>query len=94
MSIVNVLICIFIIIYFLHTLLFAIEFNKTDTFYTKKQKQRHNILIWTVPFLWIILLKAIAKPTPGSSYFKNKRQSKSSSTYEERHGTSGFSGLN
>lgn len=33
----------------------------------------HSILIWLFPFVWIMILKSILKPTPGSYTFKNKK---------------------
>jgi uncharacterized membrane protein len=54
-------------IYFIWTLRYAIKFNKTDSFFNKRQKLIHNILIWLVPFLWIIILKTIMQPTPGTA---------------------------
>ena len=56
------LIYLFLLFYFLYTLSFALKFNKTDVFYTKKQRLTHNIMIWVIPFIWIIILKALDKP--------------------------------
>ena len=50
------------IFYFGHTLRFAIRFNKTNHIYNKQQKIVHNILIWLIPFLWIVLLKTLSEP--------------------------------
>ncbi|MDQ3109020.1 MAG: hypothetical protein M3R17_03910 [Bacteroidota bacterium] len=61
------------IVYFVYTLFFAIKFSKTTTVYTRKQKQIHIILIWLIPFFWIILLKSLSKSAPGSHHFLNKK---------------------
>jgi len=61
--------------YIVWTLAFAIKFNKTNTGFTKGQMLIHNILIWLIPFIWIIILKTITKPIPGSGNF-NKTKDK------------------
>jgi len=53
------------IIHFLYTLSFAIWFNRTATGFGRKQMIVHNIMIWVFPIIWIIILKAIEKPTLG-----------------------------
>ena len=59
-------------VYFIWTLKFAITFNRTDRYFDKGQKLIHNVLIWLIPFIWIMIIKAITKPTPGSYNFKKK----------------------
>jgi len=59
--------------YFIWTLRFAIKFNRTDVFYNKRQKLIHNVLIWVVPFIWIVILKIISEPTPGSANYKKTK---------------------
>ena len=68
--------------YFIYTLLFAIKFNTTDNFYTGKRKLINNILIWLVPFIWILLLKSLLATAPGSAFFSRRRQSDGSTSYE------------
>ncbi|MFM7855639.1 MAG: hypothetical protein ACKO96_27855 [Flammeovirgaceae bacterium] len=63
-------------IYILWTLRFAIKFNRTDKYFDNGQRLIHNILIWVVPFIWIIVIKTLTKPTPGSSTY-NKTKDKS-----------------
>jgi|GEM_PF-2758374 len=58
------------IFYFVYTLLFAIEFNKTNISYSKDQKSAHNILIWLVPFLWVYILKYLDKPVRDRNVIK------------------------
>jgi hypothetical protein len=61
------------IIYVIYTLNFAIKFNKTSAIFNNNQKLIHNILIWTIPFFWIMIIKAMMKPTPGSDKFKKTK---------------------
>ena len=62
-----------LIFYIVWTLRFAIKFNKTDIYFNKGQKILHNILIWLIPFIWIMIIKTITKPTQGSvNYNKTK----------------------
>ncbi len=61
------------VIYLVYTLHFAIQFNKTDTYFSNNQTIVHNILIWLIPFFWIIILKTLIRPTPGSSKFKKRK---------------------
>jgi len=66
----NYLLGITFLAYLIYTLRFAVLFNKTaDTYFSKKQKALHNILIWVIPFFWIMIVKAVASPhpTPGNS---------------------------
>lgn len=62
-----------LIIYFIWTLRYAIKFNRTDSFFNKRQKLIHNVLIWVVPFLWVMILKTIIKPTPGTASYKKTK---------------------
>ena len=60
-------------VYFIWTMRFAIKFNKSDLFFSKRQRLTHNILIWLVPFIWIMILKTILQPTPGSASYKKTK---------------------
>jgi len=60
-------------IYFIWTLTFAIKFNKTDIYFNRQQKIVHNILIWLVPFIWIMIIKTLTKPLPGSQGANRKK---------------------
>lgn len=52
-------------IYSIYTLRFALAFNRTaDIYFTRKQKIIHNILIWLIPFFWIMIVKTVASPSP------------------------------
>ena len=58
--------------YIIFTLNFALKFNKMDTCFSDRQKFAHQILIWVIPFFWIIIVRTLMKPTPGSHEFKKK----------------------
>jgi hypothetical protein len=62
------------IIYFIHTLNFAIKFNRSTNVFSRNQKLLHNFLIWIIPFIWIIIIKGVTEPTPGSNKFKKTKQ--------------------
>jgi hypothetical protein len=60
------------IIYLIYTIRYAITFSK-NTIFEGKRKKLHSILIWIIPFAWIMLLKSILKRTPGSHEFQDKK---------------------
>ena len=66
-----------LIIYFIWTLRFAIKFNATDIYFNKRQRMIHNVLIWIVPFIWIMIIKMMTEPIPGSHHY-NKTKDKGS----------------
>jgi hypothetical protein len=60
------------IVYFVYTIRYLLFFNRSN-YFTGRLKVFHILMIWLVPFLWIILLKNLFKPTPGSyKYLDNK----------------------
>ena len=62
---------------FIAYLVFTIRyfiFLRRDNFYSKGIKTIHFVLIWLIPFVWIILLKALAKRTPGSHEIEKKEE--------------------
>ena len=69
-----------LVVNFIWTLRFAIKFNRTDSFFNKRQKRIHNVLIWVLPIIWILILQAILEPTPGS--VKNKKTKNKGNFYE------------
>lgn len=71
---------LFLLFYFLYTLSFALKFNKTDIFYSKKQRLVHNIMIWVVPFFWIMILKTIEKPIPSRNGYKKQIETSNDGT--------------
>jgi len=64
---------IIFIVYFLYTLNFAIKLSKVDSVFNPNQRLLHHVLIWLIPFFWIIIVKSIIKPTHGSSNFKKTK---------------------
>ncbi len=69
----TIFIAVIFLIYFFYTLNFAIKFSKTGTYFTNNQIIFHNILIWLIPFFWMMILKTLTKPTHGSSKFKKSK---------------------
>jgi hypothetical protein len=67
-------------VYLIFTLKFAIKLNKSVTHLSDNQLLLHNILIWVIPFFWVIILEAILPPTPGSS--KSKKTKSNGGFYE------------
>lgn len=67
------LLTIFLIFYLVYTLNFAIKFNRANAVFNSNQMLLHNILIWIIPFLWIMIVKAMSTPTPGSYEVKKKK---------------------
>jgi hypothetical protein len=61
------------LIYFIYTLNYAIKFNKNSHSFTEKQMVLHNILIWLIPFFWIMIVKTAAQPRLGSHHFKKTK---------------------
>lgn len=78
----EILLFIFGLFYFLYTLSFAIHFNKTASiFFSKSLIRFHLIMIWVIPFLWILIIKALAMP--GENKFHTKKKSSGSSNQLE-----------
>jgi hypothetical protein len=67
---------ILLAVYIICSTAFSNSFWDTNHFYSKRKKYIHLILIWAVPFLWILFLKTFAKPTPGSFRYSMKRKEK------------------
>jgi len=64
-----------IIFYLIFTIRYFFVFRKNVVF-TGKIKAFHLIMIWLVPFIWILILKSLTQSTPGSYEVKNKGNSK------------------
>jgi hypothetical protein len=67
----TILISALLIFYFIFTIRYFFVFKK-NIIITGKIKLVHLVLIWLIPFLWILLLKALTKATPGSFEIENK----------------------
>ncbi|MFT3911423.1 MAG: hypothetical protein QM737_18515 [Ferruginibacter sp.] len=58
------------IFYLIFTIRYFIIFRKNILF-AGKNKTFHLIMIWFIPFIWILLLKSLIKSTPGSHEVKD-----------------------
>ena len=64
-----------ILVYYLfYSIRYSLVFRK-NIIITGKAKCFHLIMIWVIPFFWIMLLKAMLKPVPGSHKMDNKNES-------------------
>lgn len=63
---------IIVIVYLFVTIRYSIGLRKSILF-PKRTKIVHIILIWAIPFIWIVILKSLTEPTPGSHQFDNKK---------------------
>jgi magnesium-transporting ATPase (P-type) len=77
-------------IYVIYTLNFAIKFNSTNTVFNDNQILIHNVLIWVIPFFWIMIVKTMINPIPGPDKFKKTKQNPR--FYESEIGIWGHSG--
>jgi hypothetical protein len=68
-----------IIFYLIFTIRFFISFRKNIIF-TGKIKVFHLIIIWIIPFIWILILKSLLKSTPGSYEIDDKNDPEPFST--------------
>ncbi len=75
-----------VIFYLVFTTRYFLKFRKNIIF-TGAVKTFHSIMIWIVPFFWILLLKALTKTTPGSYEIEKKVDPKpfSESAYGGMH---------
>ena len=70
----DLVICVALIFYFIATSRFHLVFKKNMIF-TGKIKTFHLVMIWLIPFIWILILKSLTKSTPGSYEVKSKNSS-------------------
>jgi hypothetical protein len=66
-----VCLAVVVIFYLVYTIRYAVVFNKNE-FFTGRKKTFHAMLIWLVPFIWILLLKNFLSPIPGSHVFRKR----------------------
>ena len=71
-----ILIVLPIAFYFIYTIRYSFLLSK-NIFLTRRQKAINLILIWIIPFIWILFLKTFFQSTPGSHQIKNKKNSDS-----------------
>jgi hypothetical protein len=60
-----------IVFYFIFTIRYFLVFRKNIIF-TGKIKAFHLVMMWLIPFIWILILKALTKSTPGSYQIEKK----------------------
>ena len=63
-----------LIFYLAFTVRYFLVFRK-NIFFAGKVKVFHLIMMWLIPFIWILILKSITKSTPGSYEVENKEKS-------------------
>ena len=56
---------------------------------TAKRRRYNLILLWTIPFIWYLLIRAIHKMTPGSHEVPIKNDVSSNGSYESGLGAPG-----
>jgi len=64
-----------LIFYFIITIRYFLAFRK-NVIFTGKIKAFHLVMIWLIPFIWILILKSLTTSNPGSFEIKKKDTSK------------------
>jgi hypothetical protein len=72
MSVRIVLFSSIILAYLYWTIRFSIHFYRRKDF-SGRLKAFHILMAWLVPFIWILLLNALFKPTSGSHRYADKK---------------------
>ena len=70
----SILACVFIF-YLVFTIRYSVDLSK-NKFFNSRIKIFHFIMIWLVPFVWILILKSLMNSAPGSHEVKNKEVAK------------------
>ena len=65
------IISIIFICYFIFTFRYSRILRKSLLF-TSKLRLFHMVMIWIIPFVWVLILIALSKQTPGSYEVENK----------------------
>src|SRR5579872_1208551 len=60
------------LVYLIYTTRYLIKFIESKEF-SGGLKVFHIIMIWLIPFIWIMLLNALFKPTPSSYVYLDKK---------------------
>ena len=63
---------VFVVVYLVFTVRYLIQFNRIK-YFSGWLKGFHILMMWMVPFLWIILLKGLFQPTPASCEYPDKK---------------------
>lgn len=66
---------LFFLFYLIFTIRYALVFRNTIIF-SGCLKTFHQIMIWLVPFFWILILQAISKSAPGTWQVEKKEDNK------------------
>lgn len=72
-----------VLAYLVFTIRYSFVLVKSPLF-SDGLKTFHLVLIWIIPFFWILLLQAISKTTPGSHEIEDK---KSQAPYSDVYNT-------
>ena len=67
-----IILLVTLVLYFIYTIRFTKTLKPTLLF-SPPIKYFHLIMIWIVPFLWLIILKALTSTTPGSHEVEKKQ---------------------
>jgi len=67
-----ILIALPVVIYLVYTTRYSFVLFR-NVYLTKRQKNINLILIWLIPFIWILFLKTFFQSTPGSHQVKIKK---------------------
>ena len=66
-----VILSVFVLSYLIFTILNFRELRKSIIF-TRWVKVFHLVMIWIIPFAWVLFLKALSKSAPGSYEVEQK----------------------
>jgi hypothetical protein len=69
----DAIILVVVIYYLIFTIRYFIAFRKNPIFSTEA-KRFHLIMIWIIPFIWILILKTLESTTPGSFEIEKKSE--------------------
>lgn len=89
----DIFLAIAFIFYLIFTIRYFLAFKKNHTIFAGKIKIFHLVMMWVIPFFWILILKSLTKPTPGSYEVEKKENPQPFSDYNHdaaRASTFGF----
>jgi len=64
-----------LVLYFVFTIRYFLQLRR-NSFFSGQVKTFHLLMIWLIPFVWILLLKSLTTTTPGSHEVRNRQTSK------------------
>jgi hypothetical protein len=62
----DIILALVFIFYLIYTIPYFLAFKKNPTIFAGKIKVFHLVMMWLIPFFWILILKSLTKSTPGS----------------------------